>query len=176
MDPKHFIPPQKQIAGLFETVSQSVQEFDPSSAQIASAIHMFAATVTSTFDKHFQRYGLSQPGFLVLLMIYSNSDKLWTAADLIEMIGVRAPTMTGILDTIEKEGFIERKAHPTDRRKNIIALTKKGRSKLLKVLPDHFSRIHHAFSGISSVKKKNEIINIFQEIKQALNRFLSKPG
>lgn len=36
------------------------------------------------------------------------------------------PSITRLLDNLQKEGFIERKAHKTDRRTNLIYLTKKG--------------------------------------------------
>lgn len=37
------------------------------------------------------------------------------------------PGITRLVDNLEKEGYIQRKAHPTDRRTNLIYLTKKGK-------------------------------------------------
>jgi DNA-binding MarR family transcriptional regulator len=42
-------------------------------------------------------------------------------------IPVTTATMTGILDTLEGNGYIERRRHPTDRRRVNLRLTAKGR-------------------------------------------------
>jgi DNA-binding MarR family transcriptional regulator len=42
-------------------------------------------------------------------------------------IPVTTPTMTGILDTLERNGYIERRRHTTDRRRVNLHLTAEGR-------------------------------------------------
>jgi DNA-binding MarR family transcriptional regulator len=43
-----------------------------------------------------------------------------------ERLGLPASTMTGLADRLEEEGYVQRKAHPTDRRAKQVALTRKG--------------------------------------------------
>lgn len=43
-----------------------------------------------------------------------------------ERLGLPPSTMTGLADRLEEEGYVRRKAHPTDRRAKQIALTRKG--------------------------------------------------
>jgi DNA-binding MarR family transcriptional regulator len=47
--------------------------------------------------------------------------------DLSEMLGVAARTATTIVDSLEREGLVERVRHPTDRRAFLLALTDAGR-------------------------------------------------
>lgn len=43
-----------------------------------------------------------------------------------ERIGVDRTTMVGMLDTLERKGIIARKTDPSDRRRNVVELTKAG--------------------------------------------------
>jgi MarR family transcriptional regulator for hemolysin len=43
-------------------------------------------------------------------------------AELARLLRVEAPTLKGILDRMERDGWIERRACPTDRRRNVVRL------------------------------------------------------
>lgn len=43
-----------------------------------------------------------------------------------QRLGVSPSTMTGLVDRLEKQGYIERRRHPTDRRATFLVLTRKG--------------------------------------------------
>ena len=49
-----------------------------------------------------------------------------TQAELSERVGMERPTVTAVLDTMEALGIVERRTHPTDRRKTNVMLTRKG--------------------------------------------------
>lgn len=42
-------------------------------------------------------------------------------------LGVTPRNVTGLLDALQADGLVDRKAHPTDRRATLVALTGKGR-------------------------------------------------
>lgn len=44
-----------------------------------------------------------------------------------KMLGVSASTMTGVADRLEREGYVRRKPHRTDRRASVLELTRRGR-------------------------------------------------
>src|SRR5215217_6294704 len=45
-------------------------------------------------------------------------------------LGVDRTTMVALVDALERKGLVERRAHPTDRRKNAVALTGAGQRTL----------------------------------------------
>ncbi len=55
-------------------------------------------------------------------------------------IGIEGPTLTRMLDTLEAEGLVVRRADPTDRRTKLIELTDEGRRAL-----DEIMTVAHAF-------------------------------
>lgn len=49
-------------------------------------------------------------------------------------IGIEGPTLTRMLDTLEAEGLVVRRADPNDRRTKLIELTDEGRSALAEIM------------------------------------------
>lgn len=44
-----------------------------------------------------------------------------------DLLGVDRTTMVALVDELQAKGWVKRQAQPADRRKNIVALTRKGR-------------------------------------------------
>jgi DNA-binding MarR family transcriptional regulator len=51
-----------------------------------------------------------------------------TQSDLVEQLGVEAPTVTKMVHRLEAGGFVKRRPHPTDRRATQVWLTASGRA------------------------------------------------
>lgn len=62
----------------------------------------------------------------ILLMMELYVHKDCEAAELADRLYLPRQTMTYMLDTLEKDGYLFRENHPTDRRRKIIHLTKQG--------------------------------------------------
>ena len=63
----------------------------------------------------------------VLALVWENPGDA-EPARLAEMLRVSRQSMTGILDKLERDGFLKRTAHPTDRRRKILRLQPKGKA------------------------------------------------
>jgi MarR family transcriptional regulator for hemolysin len=76
-------------------------------------------------DKRLKPLGLSQAKWKALLHL-SLAKTPMTQTELASCIGIEGPTMAGLLDRLEKAGWIERKDAPHDRRSKTVHLTKKS--------------------------------------------------
>ncbi|MFC0004638.1 MarR family winged helix-turn-helix transcriptional regulator [Micromonospora siamensis] len=81
-------------------------------------------------DQHWGRYlaehhGLTPAGMRVLLTLARAGDS--SHRDVAEHCFVRPATLTGIVDTLERDGFVERRRDTADRRSVQLTLTAKGR-------------------------------------------------
>ncbi|WP_431922847.1 MarR family winged helix-turn-helix transcriptional regulator [Micromonospora wenchangensis] len=81
-------------------------------------------------DQHWGRYlaehhGLTPAGMRVLFTLNHLDDA--THRDVADRCFVRPATLTGIVDTLERDGFVERRRDDADRRSVRLALTDKGR-------------------------------------------------
>jgi len=97
------------------------------------------APVTDTFElldkvarrlKEIQRLtvneiNLTPPQFQILRLLWEQDQQSFK--DLAASLGCTRPTMTGIVDTLEKNGLVTRQPNPYDRRSLLVTLTEKGK-------------------------------------------------
>jgi len=69
--------------------------------------------------------GISQT--LVLSALERAATDGVSMGDLADEVGVSVPTTTGLVGRLAREGLVERRAHPSDRRVVLVALTDEGR-------------------------------------------------
>lgn len=72
-----------------------------------------------------EHHGLTSAGMRVLMILARIGDS--THREVAERCFVRPATLTGIVDTLERDGFVARQRDPNDRRSVQLSLTDKGR-------------------------------------------------
>ncbi|ADO74482.1 MarR family winged helix-turn-helix transcriptional regulator [Stigmatella aurantiaca] len=131
-------------------------ELDVSAITTCLSMLRLAQELTEGYDAHFSRHGLSQGRFVILIHLLDAEDAHkdgWTPAELAEHAGVSRATMTGLMDTLEKDGLISRENHPSDRRMYTVRLTPKAHAFLQGMLPDHYRRISALMSPLSETER-----------------------
>jgi DNA-binding MarR family transcriptional regulator len=102
-------------------------------------------------------HNMSPGRFTVMMLLY---DKMadhpvpHTPADLAEMSGVTRATITGLVDTLERDGLVTRKHDSGDRRMMLVHLTPKGHSTLQEILPAHFKQMAAQMAPLSEHERK----------------------
>lgn len=71
-------------------------------------------------------FGLSPAGGLVLSMLADASGAL-SPGEIRDRLLVKGPTVTGLIDVLEREALVRRVQHPKDRRRLLVELTDQGR-------------------------------------------------
>lgn len=115
------------------------------------------ADVYEALDAHFARYGLSMGKFTVLMQLLQAGEQGLTPSECAERAGVTRGTITGLLDGLEREGWVRRQPHPVDRRMLTVQLTPKGQQLLDQMLPDHFCRTTSLMANLTEAEKKTLI-------------------
>ncbi len=85
--------------------------------------------VATEVEQIFRRHGLTGPGFNVLMILEGAGGSL-SPHEIGERRLVTRGTVTGLLDTLEKQNLVRRTPHPEDRRRLLIELTGRGRKVL----------------------------------------------
>jgi DNA-binding MarR family transcriptional regulator len=105
----------------------------------------------------FAEHNMSPGRFTVMMLLY---DKIagnpipQTPADLAEMSGVTRATITGLVDTLEKDGLVTRRHDSGDRRMMLVHLTPKGHAMLQEILPGHFKQMATQMAPLSEHERK----------------------
>ena len=136
----------------FQELGGSFSDFDLESVESCLAFLNATAEVYTAFDAHFERYGLSAGKFTILMQLYIAKRDL-SPSEFANRANVTRATITGLLDRLEREGLVERKAHSNDRRMLTIHLTEQGKRLVEKALPDHFCRTKGLMANLTSTEK-----------------------
>ena len=90
-------------------------------ARVMGKLFALAPRLVEVQDLGAREYGMSYARGRVVAALAVSGPVLMRA--LSEAVGVTPRTITGLIDALEKDGWVERRAHPTDRRATIVALT-----------------------------------------------------
>ncbi len=100
---------------------------------IVGSIRKLIRAVYLDSQKMSRKFGLTGPQSLVLRLLLNKGSM--SSAGLSRLMYVTPSNMTGIIDRLEKKGFVERKRKEGDRRVTLIILTDAGKT-LSESIPD----------------------------------------
>jgi DNA-binding MarR family transcriptional regulator len=138
-------------------VARSHPDLDPSACEAYLNLLRAGDEAYRRSESFFTEHNMSPGRFTVMMLLY---DKLaatpipQTPADLAEMAGVTRATMTGLVDTLERDGLVTRRHDSGDRRMMLIHLTPKGTAALQEVLPGHFKQMAAQMAPLSEQERK----------------------
>lgn len=95
---------------------------------------------------------LSEGKFVLLFLLHGQADGL-SPHQLADRAGVTRATVTGLVDGLERDGYVLRQAGAGDRRKVMVALTAKGKSAAATLFKEHTSWIASLFGGLCAQDK-----------------------
>ena len=141
---------------------------NPSALKTCAELMRTGSDLLTAFETILGKHGLSQGRFLSLIVMNRTPDEEINPSTLAEKVGVKRATMTGLLDGLEKDGLVERLAHPEDRRKISVRLTAKGRRVLEDMLPDYYRHIAKLMTNLTE-KDRLELMSLLGKVNQRLS-------
>jgi len=108
---------------------------------------------------------LTPPQFQTLRLLWENDRQPFK--DLAASLGCKRPTMTGVVDTLEKNGLVMRQPNPSDRRSLLVTLTQKGRD-LEGSTPD-LDRIYATCCVGLSIDEFEQLGSLLEKLDQSLD-------
>lgn len=150
-------------------LTRHIPDADPGAVQ--AYLHMLKACgdFYSALDAHFARYGMSRGRFMVLMILLRQQGHCLAPAEIAERVGVSRATITGLVDGLERDGFVERSLFPGDRRKTRIRLTPEALDFMGQKLPDHYGRVNVFMSGLSARERKT-LVDLLAKLGRGLDK------
>ena len=146
---------------------------NPSALKACAELMRTGSGMLGTFEKILGQTGLSQGRFLTLIVMNRAPSEAINPSTLADKLGVTRATMTGLLDGLRKEGLIERRIHPEDRRKVGVLLTDSGRRTLDKILPDYYRHFAKLTTYLDEGERQT-LISLLKKVNQGLSSVLDK--
>lgn len=124
-------------------------------------------------ESYFQSVGTSKGRFLILVhLLIVDSPQGESISELRLFYPITYAAMSGVLDTLEKDGMIKRLTHPTDRRKVNIRITDAGRTFMMDFIPKHLENLR-SISALLKDDDRTRFPDILQKLITGFGRFLS---
>lgn len=157
----------------YECLLEGAKQFpdlDPSACEVYLHLLRTGDEVFRVCDSYLAANHMSQGRFTVLMLLIDkaqNSPRSCTPAQLAEMAGVTRATMTGLIDTLERDGFVRREPDAHDRRMMLVNLTPAGEAFLGRFLPGHFRRMGQVMAALSETERKTLVKLLGKILKSA---------
>lgn len=151
--------------------SKEFPELDPSACE--AFLHLLR-TGDEAFlyaEQNLTEHGISNGRFGVLMLLWGDcqnpgaNSRGMTPAELADQSNVTRATMTGLIDTLERDGFVRRAADTNDRRMMRVALTRKAEKFLEQLLPGHFQRMAALMVPLSQAERRT-LVRLLAKIQQ----------
>lgn len=99
-----------------------------------------------------QRLGLNITDLLCFACVLKAGDDLLTAGDLAEHAHVTTGAMTGILNRLERSGFVTRRPDPTDRRRVRVAAVPAAITRVEALYGPYYARLNDLFASYTAAE------------------------
>jgi DNA-binding MarR family transcriptional regulator len=101
-----------------------------------AAVRMAGKKMHATMERWADLHGLSEGRFQILVRLQHQSDGRLAMGELAELLDVSPRTVTGLVDNLERDGFVRRVDAPDDRRSVYAEITEQGRDAVRRLWRD----------------------------------------
>ncbi len=145
-----------------------------SAAEVAPNLVRTAALLIAEIERCSREAADLSVSAFQTLAILDGADGPLTGRAIAEQLLVTSASMTSLLDTLERRGFVERHPHPTDRRMVQILLTAQARRLVDQVLPAIHATITGALLGVAEPDRE-QLITSLTRIQAQVKTLASQP-
>jgi len=118
-------------------------------------------------QKSFSESGIEVTPIQVMLLFFLQKNDGSSLTQISQGLMLENPTVTGLIDRLEKLGYVKRSDHPNDRRVYLVHLTEKGKKVANKALPI----VKRLNEQIKEGYSKEEIEGFKKVLVGAFNKF-----
>jgi DNA-binding MarR family transcriptional regulator len=114
--------------------------------RIAGRLFALAPRLVELQDLGAREYGMTYARGRVVAALHASGPVLMRA--LSDAVGVSPRTITGLTDALEADGWVQRHAHPTDRRATLVALTPAAETAFARLLEMYSELARDMLAGV----------------------------
>lgn len=149
-------------------VSELYAGSDSTYMEIVSRIFRIYALLDRTASAIFEKYGLTRGEADVLGSLYREGDSLAPTA-LADSLLCSPGAMTNRLQNLEREGLIERRTDPSDRRGVAVVLTREGKRRIHAAIEERKLAHGELVPGLSKAERER-LVELLRQLLGAMER------
>ena len=117
----------------------------------------------------FPQFGITDTQFNVLMILDDYRGKAFRQNELADILVVNRATAGGVIERLERSGWIERAPDPTDRRAMRVSITRAGKAQLEEVRAPYYQLLGSLFEGEGERDLKG-LIHFCDRLRTRLDR------
>jgi DNA-binding MarR family transcriptional regulator len=130
-------------------------------------------------EPYFARFGISRPQWAVLIVLHRSEQEGGAGGmrlrDLGERLFIQPPSVTGVVDRLEREGLVARSKEEEDLRVRRVRLTDEGHAMIERVLAVHAREIQAIMSGLTA-RQQAALARLLDRLDAHLKTFNADAG
>ncbi|KJB87775.1 MarR family transcriptional regulator [Paenibacillus sp. E194] len=142
-------------------------DVDAQAILVAARLMEAGAKLGHAAEVHFARFGLSTGRYRLLADLEDNGGEE-LPSQLANNLGVTRATVTGLIDTLERDGLVTRRASASDGRQKSVVLTDQGANKLREMAPEHFARLE-AMVGLLTAEERTVFLDLLGRVTEGIS-------
>lgn len=131
--------------------------------RIAILIKIAALEFEKISNPILAEYDLTAAQYRILKFLYSQQAETARIVDIEKRCAITHPTALGLLDNLEKKGFVSKIVNPEDARSKVISLTEKART-MQNEIESVGDRIENMLTEHLSEEEKQQLLKLLQKL------------
>ena len=152
--------------------SRSFPALDPSACEAFLNLLRAGDEAYRQMEAFFNAYNMTPGRFTVLMLLsegLEGGSRPQTPAELAEKAGVTRATITGLVDTLERDGLVTREHDSDDRRMMRVHITSRGQAAAREILPGHFRRMAALMAPLAEAERK-ALVRLLEKVAGQASR------
>jgi DNA-binding MarR family transcriptional regulator len=128
-------------------------------------------------EPYFARFGISASHWAILRVLQRaelKGESELPLGELGQRLLIQPPSVTGVVDRLERQGLVKRSSSKTDRRVRHLSLTSRGRALVARVLRGHAERIQSLFAGLQ-IREQETLLGLVRRLETHLGTLVPHP-
>lgn len=160
--------------------SKRFPDLDPMAADLYMRLLHVADRLHRVDEAELAAHGFSPARFAVLMLLWDpglayDGEVPLPQVELADRAGVSRATMTGLVDGLERDGFVVRRQHPEDRRVTLVALTAAARRQLERMMPAYCRHVSGVLAGLGP-RERQALRRSLVRIQEGIEARGAKPA
>ena len=140
------------------------ETYDRETTVILFAIRALAQYINDEANAWLAPHGLNAATYNYLAMLYAAENRTLTQNNIRKLVHTTHATMTQMIATLMRDGFVTRKRNPDDARSMLITLTPKGVETMRIAFPIHHEAINVRMKLLSKTKQR-ALMDLLQSVR-----------
>lgn len=146
----------------FERFNRRYPQLDSIATEAFLRLMRVGSDYLEFLDRHLDQHSLLHGRWITLILLMREPDRQADPSNLAEKQGVSRPTMTGLLERLERDGLVERIPDDHDGRRSAAKLTDKGVAKLDSVMPGYYEAVVSLMS-VYTERERKQLVKLLRK-------------